>query len=161
MASTLSGIIVASAVMLVLFVHVAVAQPNDWPSLRFHFTLKRSSMKVHGETDFSMYANPILSDSDDKVLYDVFASFTDDTTLYNYTLIDGAAYASTTPFSSSLSDKDKVTPSVDCVDSESGTLPAINAIVTAINKATAVSSVKGAGSDAISGFHCRKLFPER
>ncbi|KAG4048878.1 hypothetical protein PC123_g15823 [Phytophthora cactorum] len=149
MTSSLQGVIIASAALLVLIVHITAAQESAWPSLRFHFKLKRSSMKVHGESDFSMYANPILSNNTDKVLYDVFASFKDDTTLYNYTLIDGAAYASTTPFSGSSSDKTDGTPSVVCIDSESGTLPAINSIVAAINQATAVSSVSGRGSDSI------------
>jgi len=47
----------------------------DWPSLRLHFKLKRSSMKVFGQTEFSMFASPAVSANGDSVLYDAFASF--------------------------------------------------------------------------------------
>eukprot|EP00644_Phytophthora_capsici_P013250 jgi/Phyca11/560970/estExt2_Genewise1.C_PHYCAscaffold_51041 len=100
-------------------------------------------MKIHGESEFSMYATPILSEKKEKVLYDVFASFKDDEMLYNYTLVDGIPYAATLPLDKTSS------PSVTCIDSESGTLPAINSIVVAINQATAVAN--GNSIDCASG----------
>lgn len=129
---------------------ITTGNTTAWPSLRFHFTLKRSFMKVHGQSDFSMYANPIVSNIKDNVLYDVFSTFTEGSTLYNYTLVDGIAYASTSLYSGSLSDDSIATHSVSCLDSELGTLPAINSIVATINEATAVSSVAGSESVAVN-----------
>ncbi|KAG1687624.1 hypothetical protein DVH05_004745 [Phytophthora capsici] len=90
-----------------------------------------------------MDATPILSEKKEKVLYDVFASFKDDEMLYNYTLVDGIPYATTHPLDKTSS------PSVTCIDSESGTLPAINSIIVAINQATAVTN--GNNIDCESG----------
>ncbi|KAK1929110.1 hypothetical protein P3T76_015403 [Phytophthora citrophthora] len=138
------GVLLVLSVVFALVVQVSAQDDTDWPSLRFHFTLKRSSMKVHGESEFSMYATPFLSDKKEKVLYDVFASFRDDEMLYNYTLVAGIPYASTLPLHKTNS------PSVTCIDSESGTLPAINSIVAAINQATPVTS-GGNGSNCVNG----------
>ncbi|GMG18235.1 unnamed protein product [Phytophthora fragariaefolia] len=119
---------------------IAAAVTTSWPSLRFHFTLKRSSMKAYGESEFDMYVNPIVSSNQANVLYDVFATFTEGTTLYNYTLIDDIAHSSSTPYSGGSSDGNSATSTVSCLDSEAGKIPAINAIVDGINKATAVSA---------------------
>eukprot|EP00644_Phytophthora_capsici_P013311 jgi/Phyca11/69349/gw1.5.384.1 len=94
---------------------------TSWPSLRFHFMIKRQSMEVHGHSDFSVLANPVVSSS--SVIYDTFTTFSDD---YNYTVIDGRGYAS-----NGLE--------VECDDSD--TIPSINSIVQALNEAVPVSSV--------------------
>ncbi|KUF91842.1 hypothetical protein AM587_10011499 [Phytophthora nicotianae] len=141
--SRLNVAFIFSALSALSVLAAAATQPGqsttEWPSLRFHFTVKRSSMTVHGQSDFSMYANPIVSSKADGVLYDVFATFTEDSTLYNYTIIDGVAHSSSTPYSGSHSDDSKATPSVSCVDAESSKLPDINAIVSALNDATALT----------------------
>ncbi|KAG1691687.1 hypothetical protein DVH05_026699 [Phytophthora capsici] len=83
--------------------------------------IKRQSMEVHGHSDFSVLANPVVSSS--SVIYDTFTTFSDD---YNYTVIDGRGYAS-----NGLE--------VECDDSD--TIPSINSIVQALNEAVPVSSV--------------------
>ncbi|KAE9312507.1 hypothetical protein PF008_g19949 [Phytophthora fragariae] len=106
--------------------------PLEWPGLRFQFTVKRSTMNVYGQSDFAMYANPVVSNNNAKVLYDVYATFTQNNTLHNYTLVDSIAYLEDTPFSSGSG---VVTPVTTCIDSESGILPPVNAIVAGINEA--------------------------
>ncbi|GMF20901.1 unnamed protein product [Phytophthora lilii] len=144
--SLLANVALVAGLVLMAQASAALQSSAEWPSLRFHFTLKRSAMKVYGQSDFSMYANPIVSNKDTMVLYDVFATFTEGTTLYNYTVINGIAHASSNPYSGSPEDDANATPSVSCLDSESTKLPAVNSIVAAINQVTAVSSVSG--SDA-------------
>jgi hypothetical protein len=82
-------------------------------------------------------ANPAVSEDQQHVLYDTSASFTEARAVYNYTLIDGAAYSSQQLEDSSVS------PSVGCLSSESGKLPSINAIVKALNAAVPVSNNSG------------------
>lgn len=115
-------------------------ESTRWPALRFHFTLKRSSMKVFGLIDFSMFANPVLSDDSSSVTYDTFSTFTEGTTVYNYTFINGVAF-----ISKGSVDNNSTTPVVTCLGSESGNLPPVNSIVTAINEATGIS---GSGSSS-------------
>lgn len=74
--------------------------PLEWPGLRFQFTIKQSAKNVFGQSDISMYANPVVSNNNAKVLYDVYATFTENNTLHNYTLVDSVAYIEDTPFSS-------------------------------------------------------------
>uniref|UniRef100_H3GV53 Uncharacterized protein n=1 Tax=Phytophthora ramorum TaxID=164328 RepID=H3GV53_PHYRM len=143
MASPLLWVAMASATWLLLSAVSSAAlnaKPTTWPALRFNFTLKRSSMNIYGNSDFSMLANPVVSDNGDKVLYDVFATFQQGQTIHNYTLVDGVAFMSR----SSLDDS-TATPTVSCLDSESDIVPPINSIVTGINEATAMAA---SGSDA-------------
>ncbi|ETL49061.1 hypothetical protein L916_01390 [Phytophthora nicotianae] len=122
------------------------AKATGWPSLRFNFTLKRASMKVHGHSEFSMIATPTISISEDTILYDVFAQFTQDTILYNYTEVGGIGYLSTT--SSSVDGS----PSLKCYDSTSGEVPSINSIVSAINQAaSAPASNSSVGIECSTG----------
>ncbi|KAE8977779.1 hypothetical protein PR003_g25708 [Phytophthora rubi] len=104
----------------------------DWPSLRFRFRLKRKSTNVYGHHEFDMLAKPVVSEDGVSVLYDVFATFKQGTTMYNYTLIDGVGYSS--------SSSGTTAPLTACLESESGSLPPINSIVAALNEATLVSS---------------------
>ncbi|EGZ14255.1 hypothetical protein PHYSODRAFT_513567, partial [Phytophthora sojae] len=107
---------------------ISASEASNWPSLCFHFMLKRSAMTVYGQSSFDMFANPVVSDNQDTVLYDVLATFSDGSTTHKYTLIDGIGYSST-------GDSE-----VNCLDSEAGKLPAVNSIVAALNDAVAVSS---------------------
>ncbi|GMF46162.1 unnamed protein product [Phytophthora lilii] len=118
--------------------------------MRFQFTLKRSSMKIHGQSNFSMFANPTVSNKNTMVLYDVFAAFAHEKTLRNYTLVNGIAYLSDYSYSSSLAANANAKLSVNCLDSESGNLPAVNAIVAALNQATAIPSVSEGNNTALS-----------
>ncbi|KAK1929113.1 hypothetical protein P3T76_015406 [Phytophthora citrophthora] len=111
------------------------AVSTDWPSLEFHFTLKRNTMKIHGQLNFSMYANPILSTG--SVLYDVWSTFTEDEIVYNYSLVNGVGF-----ISSALNDS-TVDPSVICLDNELGDLPPINALIRSLNDAVAIPNHTG------------------
>ncbi|KUF77666.1 hypothetical protein AM587_10010979 [Phytophthora nicotianae] len=107
---------------------------SNWPSLQLHFTVKRTSMNVFGQSDFTMLANPILSGDDSQVLYDVHSTFSEDSSTTTYTLLNGAGY---------LSCGSTDSPSASCLDSESDMLPPINEIVSAINEATAMPNSLG------------------
>ncbi|KAE9176615.1 hypothetical protein PF005_g24852 [Phytophthora fragariae] len=114
--------------------HVDLQNPTtEWPSLRFNFSLKRSSMPVHGQSDFSMIADPVVSIDGSIMVYNVFAYFRQDKMLHNYTLIDGAAY-----YVTSNIDNDSAHATVKCLGPELGHLPPINAIASALNQATAM-----------------------
>ncbi|OWZ02840.1 hypothetical protein PHMEG_00025529 [Phytophthora megakarya] len=113
-------------------IEVHIQNVSNWPSLRFDFTLKRSSMAIFGQSSFSMFANPVLSDSNSRVVYDTFATISDGSATYNYTLVDGISIISKS------SVENKTMTSFTCLGSESGNLPPVNAIVTALNEATTV-----------------------
>ncbi|EGZ14249.1 hypothetical protein PHYSODRAFT_448479, partial [Phytophthora sojae] len=152
MAGSLLNSALAFALLLVATVQAnAVQKTADWPSLRFHFTLKRDTMKIHGQSQFDIYGNPIVSAKTNTVLYDAFATFTEHTTLYNYTLLHGVAYSSSTPYTGSPEDDSKAKPTVACLDKETAKLPSINAIVAAIGDATAVNKASGSNFDCSSG----------
>lgn len=69
---------------------------KEWPSLKLHFTLKRGSMQVYGESAFDVYANPVVSRDGLSVTYNGYADFNEGPTLTRYMLVDGVAYATTT-----------------------------------------------------------------
>ncbi|RQM14511.1 hypothetical protein DD237_006353 [Peronospora effusa] len=107
------------------------------PSLKFQFTLKRSSVQVQGLTELSVFANPIELDGGDSVLYDVFSSFIERDTVHNYYLVNGIG------MSSSVSNF--------CTENDSllDDIPPINTIISALNEATAVSSEAGTFQSAV------------
>ncbi|KAF4315578.1 hypothetical protein JM18_007011 [Phytophthora kernoviae] len=108
-------------------------QATEWPSLHLHFTLKRSTIQIYGQSEFSMVANPIVSSDSTSVLYNSFAAFTEGMTSYNYSLVDGIAYVSSVTAGDNVA-----TPLVKCLDSDA--LPPINSIANALNDATAIST---------------------
>ncbi|KAE8975659.1 hypothetical protein PR001_g25640 [Phytophthora rubi] len=108
-------------------------------------------MKIHGQSEFDIYGNPILSTKTNTVLYDAFATFTEHSTLYNYTLLHGVAYSSSIPYSGSPVDHSKANPTVACLDKETAKLPSINSIVAAIGGVTAVKKAAGSGIDCSGG----------
>ncbi|ETL49084.1 hypothetical protein L916_01374 [Phytophthora nicotianae] len=111
---------------------------TQWPSLRFNFRLKRSSMKVNGQSMFSMVADPVVSVDESHVLYDTFATFTEDTTVHNYTSVNGTAYYSSNDLNNSTAPA-----TIECLDPELDHLPPINTIVDAINLAIPISRGPG------------------
>ncbi|EEY66604.1 uncharacterized protein PITG_16676 [Phytophthora infestans T30-4] len=140
----LSAVMLVTAVASIILVFAAQSDARSlvdgntarWPSLSFHFSIKRSSTRIHEHSDFSVLANPVVSatgDAVDSVLYDTFASLTEDSTQYNYTVIDGSAYISHSPLDS---DTNAV---VDCDDSD--VVSSINSIISALNNATPVSRI--------------------
>ncbi|POM66970.1 hypothetical protein PHPALM_17102 [Phytophthora palmivora] len=57
--------------------------------------MKRKSAKLHGQSEFDIYANPVMSANGDTVLYNGYATFIDGKSEFTYSLVDGAAYLST------------------------------------------------------------------
>ncbi|GMF61721.1 unnamed protein product [Phytophthora fragariaefolia] len=144
-------LVVVTTIFAALFTYTAQAVVSEggdvgmnWPSLRFSFTIKRSPMEVHGHSEFSVLANPIVfaHNADLRVMYDTFATFTEDSSLYNYTVVDGRSYVAKTSLNDSASG-----PLVECEDTEVQ-LP-INSIVAALNKAVPVSSIYSKARGAI------------
>jgi hypothetical protein len=102
----------------------------DAPSLRLHFTLKRSSMKIFGQLEFDVFANPVVSDDSTTVRYDGVATFKDGDTRYTFVLVGGIAYFVTSAADGSVA--------AEC--SSSSSLDLLNAILPALNDATPISS---------------------
>ncbi|KAG1687627.1 hypothetical protein DVH05_004748 [Phytophthora capsici] len=116
---------------------IATAQlksSSAWPALQFQFIVKRSSMNVIGHSNFSMMATPVTSDDVSQVLYDVSATFTQATTVYIYTVVDGKASLS--------SSGGALEPEIKCLTAESEMLPPVNSIVAALNQAMGISIPK-------------------
>ncbi|POM60394.1 hypothetical protein PHPALM_30756, partial [Phytophthora palmivora] len=114
----------------------------DAPSLRLQFTLKRSSMQVYGQSQFYVFANPVVSSDNSSVLYDGYAAFMDGTTDYTLMLVDGIAY-----FVTSTVGDTSGSQTAQCLSSS--LLPPLNDIISALNGATAISSA-AAGNDTIT-----------
>ncbi|KAG1691688.1 hypothetical protein DVH05_026700 [Phytophthora capsici] len=114
--------------------HRRLEGDNHWPSLRFHFSIKRSSMLIHGHSDFSILANPRVSSDDSSMLYDTFSTFTEDSNVYNFTFVDGVSYISSNSYAK-CSEWDK--------------LPSINAIVSALSTVSAVSTLQMSSGNII------------
>ncbi|KAG6602919.1 uncharacterized protein IUM83_06920 [Phytophthora cinnamomi] len=68
---------------------------KEWPSLKLHFTLKRPTMQVYGESEFDVYANPVVSADGLSVTYNGYADFNEGPALTRYMLVDGVAYSTT------------------------------------------------------------------
>ncbi|KAJ8544240.1 hypothetical protein ON010_g12029 [Phytophthora cinnamomi] len=117
---------------------------TEWPSLRFNYTFKRGSMKVHGQSAFSMVAEPIVSAVGSHVVYNAIATFQQDTMVHSHTFVDGAAY-----YVTSNVDNTMVPLVVKCLDPGLGHLPPINAIAKALNEAWQL--VPGLCASGLSG----------
>ncbi|KAG7379516.1 hypothetical protein PHYBOEH_011921 [Phytophthora boehmeriae] len=113
----------------------------DAPSLRMQFTLKRDSMKIHGQSQFYVFANPVVSSDNSSILYDGFAAFMDGSTSYTYLLVNGIAYSTTSTVGSSDSTS-------TCLSSD--LLPPLDSIVTVLNGATAIASASESDEGTIS-----------
>ncbi|KAK1929103.1 hypothetical protein P3T76_015396 [Phytophthora citrophthora] len=124
---------------------VSLQNTTQWPSLRFNFTLKRSSMTVHGQSFFSMLASPIVPVDEDKMLYNVFSSFTEDENIHNYTLVDGIGYYSSVNMENSTD-----SAVMECLEPGFDHLPPINSIISALSQATATSTTPK-GVECLSG----------
>ncbi|KAG1709103.1 hypothetical protein DVH05_022735 [Phytophthora capsici] len=114
----------------------------DAPSLRLQFTLKRPSMNIYGQSQFYLFANPVLSSDNTSVLYDGYAAFMDGTTDYTFMLVNGIAYFVTATVGDTSGSQN-----AQCLSSS--LLPPLNDIISALNGATAISSA-AAGSDTIT-----------
>jgi hypothetical protein len=125
------------AALVVLAMHLVACQKpvhpdpraTRWPSLKFQFVSKRSSMKVYGQSNLSMEAAPVVGNG--RVQYNVFAQFTQSSATYNYTEVNGTTYLSTSSVHNS-----SAASLVECLQPSSSNIPSINSIVSAINEAT-------------------------
>ncbi|KAL3660429.1 hypothetical protein V7S43_014582 [Phytophthora oleae] len=102
---------------------------NDAPSVRLHITFKRKSMKLHGQSEFDIYASPVVSDIGDSVRYNSYATFHDEASEFTYTVVDGSAYLTMTDASDA--------ETVRCIPSN--TLP-FDKILPALNAASPIPS---------------------
>ncbi|KAL7995101.1 putative alpha/Beta hydrolase [Plasmopara halstedii] len=138
---------IASAVLLTLAVaqHVSLYNKSgiSWPSLRFHFTIKRAASKIHGYSKFSVFAHPIISSNATSVLYNTFVSFGINDALVNYSLVDGIEYVSRSSLDGS---ENRV--QINCIERD--VLLPINSIVAALNEAERVSTTLTSDGSAIS-----------
>jgi hypothetical protein len=112
---------------------LADASLADAQPLRLHFTVKRPSMAVYGQTEFDVFANPIVSSDNTSVSYNGFASFLVDTTFYKFLLVDGIAYYVEQVFG----DGGTSTETAQCL--ASSVLPPLNSIVNVLDAAVPIS----------------------
>ncbi|CEG40485.1 uncharacterized protein PHALS_10681 [Plasmopara halstedii] len=89
-------------------------------------------MNLYGQSQFYVFANPVVSSDNTSVIYDGYSRITDGAGEFTYTLANGIAYVVT---SSMGSTSDSI---ADCLDST--LLPPFNDIISALNNATAVSN---------------------
>ncbi|KAG7393065.1 hypothetical protein PHYBOEH_006188 [Phytophthora boehmeriae] len=108
---------------------------GDEPSLNLHVTLKRKSMAIHGQSEFDVFAKPVVSNDKDKVLYDGYATFVEDDAQFKYILSGGAFYVVENPV------KDSSKQTVRCL---SAMMP-FDSILLALNAATRIPSVSIGG----------------
>ncbi|CEG39845.1 uncharacterized protein PHALS_10078 [Plasmopara halstedii] len=73
---------------------------KDMPSVKLHVKFKRESMKFHGQSEFDIYATPQVSVNGSSVLYDCYATLSDNRSNYTYTIKDGAYLTTTDAFRS-------------------------------------------------------------
>ncbi|GMG18234.1 unnamed protein product [Phytophthora fragariaefolia] len=109
---------------------------TSWPSLRFNFTLKRSSLNIYGQSNISLVASPTLVNNGSRVVYDAFATFHDEAAMQSYILLDGITYTLTRVADA----KSAVSPQIKCAGANFSDILPVSTIVTSINEATALSS---------------------
>ncbi|KAG7377514.1 hypothetical protein PHYBOEH_000812 [Phytophthora boehmeriae] len=114
------------------------------PSLRLRVTLKRKTMKVHGQHLFDVFTRPVISADGSSVRYDGFATFVQRDTQFTYMLVDGAAYVVET---SGNGITEAATKTARCVPPP---IP-FESIVSALNNATVISSADGEALECSDG----------
>jgi hypothetical protein len=107
----------------------------DAPSLKLHVTLQRKAMELYGQSEFDVYATPVVSDDGTSVLYDGYATFVEGHERITYTLVDGAAYLVTNDSTSNAA-------TVRCIPAS--TLP-FKDILPTLNEATPIPSASIGG----------------
>ncbi|KAG7381333.1 hypothetical protein PHYPSEUDO_006178 [Phytophthora pseudosyringae] len=116
--------------------------PSSWPSLYFRFSIKRAATEVHGQSEFSVLADPIVSSDSSSVLYNTFTSFAEDEMLYDYSLVDGVAYVARSYLNGGENN-----PPVKCMNTN--VLPPVNSIVAGLSDAKAVSTITASNGSTI------------
>uniref|UniRef100_K3WM73 DUF676 domain-containing protein n=1 Tax=Globisporangium ultimum (strain ATCC 200006 / CBS 805.95 / DAOM BR144) TaxID=431595 RepID=K3WM73_GLOUD len=104
-------------------------------SLKLGFHVKRSSMAIHGRTDFDVFINPIVSDANaTTVSFNGAATFVQDGVTYKYVLVDGVPYV-TAETAAGVS-------TTTCGSATS--FPPVHEVFSAISSAVPVSTVDSA-----------------
>ncbi|KAG7398807.1 hypothetical protein PHYBOEH_010439 [Phytophthora boehmeriae] len=111
----------------------------DAPSVKLHVTLKRKSMKLHGHSKFEVSANPVVSSDGKSVIYDGYATFVEDDTVFKYFFVGGEEYMVEIPDSNSTTESAEQI--VQCLPS--GT--PFGAVVTSLNEAVPIPSASVGG----------------
>ncbi|KAI9915340.1 hypothetical protein PsorP6_007105 [Peronosclerospora sorghi] len=103
----------------------------DLPSLKLHVSYPRRTVKVHGASEFDVFANPVVDSTEgNRVRYDGYATFLDGHAQVTYALVNGA------PFMVTRNRVSKET-SVHCM--RTSPLP-FNEILPVLNDATPIAS---------------------
>ncbi|KAG4045153.1 hypothetical protein PC123_g19435 [Phytophthora cactorum] len=110
--------------------------------VKLHVNFKRKSMKLHRQSEFDIYATPVVSTNGPSVHYNSLATVQDADSKFTYTLLDGSAYLTTT-------DAFDV-ETVRCL--QPNTLP-FDEILPALNSATPIpsASIGGKSIECASG----------
>lgn len=111
--------------------HRILRNLQDLPSLHLHFNLKRSSMYMHGASEFDIFANPVVGT--DGVSYNGISTFLDGSVIHKYMLVDGIAYHIADTVQNGTASE-----TVTCLPSSD--VPPVHEILGAINSATLVTS---------------------
>ncbi|GAB9477124.1 hypothetical protein Gpo141_00014186, partial [Globisporangium polare] len=115
--------------------HSVVRQLASVPSLRLHFTIKRTSMFVNGASQFDVLANPVVSGAN--VSFNGMATFESGTSVQKYIHVDGVTYsvAQSNPYG-------VVSETVSCLSAS--VVEPLHSLVGAINAATPAANVLSA-----------------
>ncbi|TYZ53213.1 hypothetical protein PybrP1_007804 [[Pythium] brassicae (nom. inval.)] len=101
------------------------------PALRLHVSLKRNTMFVFGQSEFDMFANPVVT-STSSVSFDGLATFTSsDGSVNKFVHVDGVTYAVTQSLTSetvSCLPATVMAPLLSLVDAINGATPVVNVL---------------------------------
>ncbi|GAB9476802.1 hypothetical protein Gpo141_00013859 [Globisporangium polare] len=106
------------------------------PTLRLHFTMKRSSLNVHGLSEFDVLANPVVSDKS-SVSYNSVATFQVGDVTHKYMVVDGVTYHVTESSAGAAA-------TTTCLAADS--FPQVGEMLAALNGASRINGVQSSQS---------------
>lgn len=107
------------------------------PTLRLHFIMKRSTLNVHGLSEFDVLANPVVSDK--SVSYNSVATFQVGDVTHKYIVVDGVTYHVTESAAGTVSQT-----ITTCLAADS--FPQVSEILAALNGASRINGVQSSQS---------------
>lgn len=113
--------------------HRLLRELQSLQSLRLHFLIKRTPAHVHGLSEFDVLANPVTSG--DSVTFEGIATFDEDGTKFEYSLVNGTAYYLAQSATNASDRNASCLPVSD--------VPPIDDILTALNGAITVTDTTG------------------
>lgn len=108
------------------------------PTLRLHFIMKRSTLNVHGLSEFDVLANPVVSDK--SVSYNSVATFQVGDVAHKYIVVDGVTYHVTESATAGTASQTTTT----CLAADS--FPQVSEILAALNNASRINGVQSSQS---------------